>query len=117
MLQIPHTDLSVSAFCYGVMHFGTRARGRDALALYRLYREAGGNFFDTAHSYACWLPDGDGASERELGACLRYCGDRQEVVIATKGGHFGSGSFYPRPDDCLTPAALGSDISESLARL
>jgi aryl-alcohol dehydrogenase-like predicted oxidoreductase len=117
VLQLPGTDLSVAAFCYGVMHFGTKARGRDALELYHLYREAGGNFFDTAHCYACWLPGGDGASERELGACLRHFGDRHEVVISTKGGHFAAGSSYPRPDDCMTPRVIASDITESLERL
>ncbi len=117
MQKIPNTDLSVSGFCYGVMRFGTTARGGDMLDLYRQFRAAGGNFFDTAHSYACWLPDGDGASERGLGACLRHFGDRHEVVVSTKGGLFGSGSFYPRPDDCMTPQVIASDITESLHRL
>ncbi len=115
--RIPNTDLTVSGICYGVMHLGTVARGDQALDLYRRFREAGGTFFDTAHCYACWLPDGDGASERDLGECLRAFGDRNEVVIATKGGHFGIGPIYPRPDDCLTPEVIASDISDSLSRL
>ena len=114
---LPTTDLSVSAFCYGVMHFGTIARGSEMLALYRAFRDAGGNFFDTAHSYACWRPGGDGASERGLGECLQHFGDRHDVVISTKGGLFGAGSVYPRPDDCLTPQVIASDITESLSRL
>jgi diketogulonate reductase-like aldo/keto reductase len=65
------------------MHFGAhaQARGDDMFRLYARYREAGGNFFDTAHSYACWMPDGDGASERGLGECLRKFGDRAQQVI------------------------------------
>ncbi|MDG0810032.1 aldo/keto reductase [Cohnella rhizosphaerae] len=74
-------------------------------------------FFDTAHSYACWIKDGDGASERGLGECLREFGNRSEVVIATKGGHPHQGRFYPRPDDCLTPEVIAGDITESLERL
>lgn len=115
--RIPNTDLTVSGICYGVMHFGTGVRGSQVLDLYRQFREAGGTFFDTAHCYACWLPGGDGASERALGECLRTFGDRHEVVIATKGGHFGIGTTYPRPDDCLTPEVIAADISDSLSRL
>jgi len=114
---LPNTDLAVSAFCYGVMHFGTIARGPEMLDLYGEFREAGGNFFDTAHSYACWRPGGDGASERGLGECLRHFGDRHDVVISTKGGLFGAGAIYPRPDDCMTPQVIASDITESLDRL
>src|SRR5579859_1259363 len=99
MQILPRTDLSVSGFCCGVMHVATVARGHEMLELYRQFREAGGNFFDTAHSYACWLPGGNGASERALGECLRRFGDRDQVVISTKGGHFGMEPIYARPDD------------------
>ena len=47
--------------------------------LYRVFCDAEGNFFDTAHSYACWYPNGDGCSERGLGECLRIFGNRNEV--------------------------------------
>lgn len=114
---IPNTVLSVSTFCYGVMKFGTVAKGDDMFALYEQYCNAGGNFFDTAHSYACWRPNGYAASERGLGECLRRFGNRDEVVIATKGGHHGQGTFYPRPDNCLRAEVISSDISDSLERL
>jgi aryl-alcohol dehydrogenase-like predicted oxidoreductase len=117
MRTLSGSDLSVSAFCYGVMHFGTVARGADVFALYRQFREAGGNFFDTAHCYACWRPEGDGASERALGECLRRFGDRDRVVISTKGGHFSMEPFYSRPEDCMTAEMIASDITDSLARL
>ena len=79
--------------------------------------EAGGNFFDTAHCYACWVPNGNGCSERSLGECLRKFGNRGEVVISTKGAHPNQGPVYPRPDDCMTPEVIESDITESLERL
>jgi aryl-alcohol dehydrogenase-like predicted oxidoreductase len=115
--KLQNTDLSVSDFCYGVMRFGTFVSGEDMFRLYNLYREAGGNFFDTAHYYACWKPNGIGASERSLGQCLRKYGDRDKVVILTKGGLPDQGDSYPRPNDCLTPSVIASDISESLERL
>jgi 1-deoxyxylulose-5-phosphate synthase len=115
--KLQNTDLSVSDFCYGVMRFGTRVKGDDMFRLYEKFREAGGNFFDTAHIYAGWLPQGIGASERSLGDCLRHFGDRDRVVVLTKGGCPSFGDFYPRPDDCLNPTVISSDISESLERL
>jgi aryl-alcohol dehydrogenase-like predicted oxidoreductase len=115
--SIPNTDLSVSSICYGVMRFGARVHGNDMHELYRVYCEAGGNFFDTAHSYACWYPNGEGCSERSLAECIRKFGNGKDVVISTKGALHDQGKVYPRPDDCMTPAVVGSDITESLQRL
>jgi aryl-alcohol dehydrogenase-like predicted oxidoreductase len=109
--------MSVSALCYGVMRFNQRTRGDADFALYEQFRSAGGNFFDTAHAYAAWLPQGTGASEATLGACLRKFRDRDNVVILTKGGLPGMTGIYPRPTDCMTPEMIAADISESLERL
>ena len=114
---IPGTNLRVSSICYGVMRFNLSTRGEADFDLYQQYRACGGNFFDTAHAYSVWLPQGTGASERALGACLRRFGDRDQVVILTKGGLPGMAGIYPRPDDCMTPQVIASDISESLERL
>jgi aryl-alcohol dehydrogenase-like predicted oxidoreductase len=114
---IPRTDLNVSMLCYGVMRFGARVHGADMFELYRAYCEAGGNFFDTAHCYACWVPNGNGASERSLGECLRKFGNRRDVVVSTKGAHPAAGPPYPRPADCMTAAVVASDINESLERM
>jgi aryl-alcohol dehydrogenase-like predicted oxidoreductase len=85
--------------------------------LYSVFREAGGNFFDTAHCYAFWIEGGLGASERALGECIRRFGDRDGVVIGTKGGHPDGGPSYPRPDQYLAPPVIAADISDSLERL
>ena len=114
---IPKTDLSVSSLCYGVMRFGARVHGADMYELFRVYLEAGGNFFDTAHGYAPWYPNGDGCSERALGECLRKFGNRKEMVVGTKGALPDQGPVYRRPADCMTPEVIGSDITESLERL
>ena len=58
--SLPNTDLKVSAFCYGVMRFNIKTRGEADFELYRQFREAGGNFFDTAHVYSVWLEQGKG---------------------------------------------------------
>lgn len=113
---IPGTDLSVSSICYGVMRFGAKVKGAAMFDLYRAYLEAGGNFFDTAHGYAPWYPDGDGCSERALGDCLREFG-RDGMVVGTKGALPDQGPVYRRPADCMTPEVIASDITTSLERL
>jgi aryl-alcohol dehydrogenase-like predicted oxidoreductase len=114
---IPHTDLSVSALCYGLGAFGSGVKGAEMERLFATFREAGGSFFDTAHCYAFWKPEGAGCSERALGECLRRFGDREEVVIGTKGGHPDASLDYPRPDHYLAPEVIASDIRDSLDRL
>jgi 1-deoxyxylulose-5-phosphate synthase len=114
---IPNTTLHVSALCYGLGPFGSGVKGAAMERLFATFREAGGNFFDTAHCYAFWLPEGAGCSERALGECLRRFGGREEIVIGTKGGHPEAGPDYPRPDCYLAPELIASDIGDSLERL
>lgn len=116
-IQLPATNLAVSAICYGVPTFGTIIQGAQQQALYDRFRAAGGNFFDTAHCYCFWLPDGDGASERAIGELVRRSGDREQVVIATKGCHPSAGAKYDRPDRYLSPEVLAADLDDSLSRL
>jgi aryl-alcohol dehydrogenase-like predicted oxidoreductase len=115
--RLPGTELDVSEVCFGMGGFGTTTQGEKTDRLVSAYLEAGGNFFDTAHCYLFWEENGDGASERELGACLRRLGVRDRVVVATKGGHPDAGAAYRRPDDYLSAETLTSDIDESLERL
>lgn len=116
-LRLPGTELAVFPLCYGAAAFGTSMRGDEMDRLFQQYRATGGNFFDTAHCYAFWMPDGLGASERALGDCLRRFGGRKEMVIASKGGHHGVPPDYPRPDDFLALEVLSADITDSLERL
>ncbi len=72
------TGLKVSPLGLGVMTYGWGADKQAARAMFDLYRERGGNFFDTADLYA------DGESERWLGEFVHDAGARDGVVIATK---------------------------------
>jgi aryl-alcohol dehydrogenase-like predicted oxidoreductase len=114
--RLPNTDLTVSAICYGAMGHGTL---EPALAdrLFAQFRAAGGNFFDTAHCYCFWLPDGLGASERVLGEAVRRHGRRDDVVIASKGGHPGVEPSYPKPDRYISAETISADLDDSLSRL
>jgi aryl-alcohol dehydrogenase-like predicted oxidoreductase len=79
------TGLNVSRIAFGTWQLGGDWGHFDddaAITAIRRARELGVNFFDTAQAY------GFGASEHILGKALRIelTRDRDEVVIATKGG-------------------------------
>ena len=68
----------------------------------------GGNTFDTAHVYGI-----AGASERGLGKWMKERGNREDVVILSKGG---IRSAPPAPYKVMT-SFIDADIYESLSRL
>jgi aryl-alcohol dehydrogenase-like predicted oxidoreductase len=75
------TGLRVSELCLGGMTFGAEdgawgADARESRRIFDVYREAGGNFVDTANRYM------GGRSERVLGDIPRS--GRDEIVLATK---------------------------------
>src|ERR1700682_233944 len=74
------SGLRVSEASLGTMTFGDEwgwgSPKAEAQKVYDTYREAGGNFIDSANFYT------NGTSERFLGEFIR--GDRQSVVLATK---------------------------------
>ena len=75
-----NSGLRVSEVSLGTMTFGEDwgwgSSKDEARKIYDAYREAGGNFIDTANMYT------NGASERMVGEFV--AGHRDEVVIATK---------------------------------
>ncbi len=110
---LPGTGLRVSAFCYGTA--GWREKNEaDVARLYEQFRQAGGNFFDSAHIYSFW-DNALGEPERLLGQLVRR-DRRDDVIVATKGGHYGL-KGYDRPEMYCSPEAIGSDIRDSLDRL
>jgi aryl-alcohol dehydrogenase-like predicted oxidoreductase len=73
------SGLRVSELALGAMTFGAKEWGVDKAESRRVYdgfREAGGNFIDTANVYS------EGRSESFLGEFMQ--GDRQRIVLATK---------------------------------
>jgi 1-deoxyxylulose-5-phosphate synthase len=102
------TDLEVTPICLGAMNFGTPDWGCDASAAAEIvasFRDAGGNFFDTANIY------GLGESERLLGRLL--ADSRDEMVIASKVG-------FPSPQGGtggLSPQNLRASLEGTLERL
>ena len=83
------SGLVVSPLALGTMTFGPGDWGADEVtsrAIFAAYRDAGGNFIDTADIYS------GGESERLVGKFIAETGARDEVVLATKFGFNGSAS-------------------------
>ena len=83
------SGLVVSPLALGTMTFGPGAWNADAAesrAIFDAYREAGGNFVDTADIYA------GGASEELVGTLIRERGSRDDIVLSTKFGFNASSS-------------------------
>ena len=112
------TTLGRSGLHVSRIAFGTWQLGGDwgrfdedaAVSAIRRARELGVNFFDTAQAY------GFGASERILGEALRdeLTRDRDELVIATKGGLRQTDSGLVRD---ASPEWLRRGVDASLAAL
>jgi aryl-alcohol dehydrogenase-like predicted oxidoreductase len=81
--RLGRTELQVSTIALGTWAFGGEwgsFEATEAKAVVRRAFDLGVTFFDTAQAY------GFGVSERVLGEALRGRVDRDDVVIATKGG-------------------------------
>lgn len=104
-----------SRICLGALSFGAMLSQEQSFILLDRYVELGGNFLDTAHIYAAWIPGGEGASERTIGAWLRARGVRDQIVLATKGAHpaIDAGNEIGR----CAPEEIKQDLNESLERL
>jgi aryl-alcohol dehydrogenase-like predicted oxidoreductase len=66
--------------------FGWTLDQERSFAVLDAYREAGGNFIDTADVYGRRGRDGAGSSEQIIGRWIAARGNRDELVIATKVG-------------------------------
>jgi len=112
-ILLPGTDLEISQMCLGTQYFGTNVPADTAFDLMDRFMEAGGNTMDTALIYSDWLSDEKGLSEKTIGKWIRARGNRNQVVISTKGAH-------PRFDDPaprLDAASVRSDLEQSLRNL
>jgi aryl-alcohol dehydrogenase-like predicted oxidoreductase len=109
--KIGSTDLEVFPLALGGNVFGWTADEEQSFAVLDAYREAGGNFIDTADSYSAWVEGNQGGeSETIIGKWVRARGNRSDVVIATKV------SQHPRYQG-LSAATIRAAADASLKRL
>ena len=96
---------TVSRICLGAMFFGTKTPAEESHRMLDRFRDAGGNFVDTADVY------GDGESERTLAPWLAR--HRDEVVLATKVRM----RVSDPPGEGLAPERIRAACDASLKRL
>jgi aryl-alcohol dehydrogenase-like predicted oxidoreductase len=113
-LRLPNTTLDVSSLCLGTSEFGSQVDRATAFQLLDEFVAAGGNFIDTANVYGDWVPGTKSSSEKMIGAWLAERGQRDKIVIATKGAHPLLASMdVPR----CAPHEIVHDIEQSLRHL
>ena len=86
-MMIPETELAVSSMGCGCVNGGLKWEGKEADDVFDAFFDLGGNLYDTARVYSDWVPTEIGRSERVLGEWISRSGKRNEIVLATKGGH------------------------------
>ena len=113
--NIPRTDLNPSVICLGTGAMGGGGIDNKLSAeILDRYLEAGGNFIDTAHCYSDWIPGERSRSEKFLGCWLRERGNRDKVILSTKGAHPSFDAMHiPR----MTHQEVESDLDSSLSLL
>jgi aryl-alcohol dehydrogenase-like predicted oxidoreductase len=113
-IRIPFTDLVVSAICLGTGDMGSSLSQEDSFRLLDAFAARGGNFLDSALIYADWLPVERSASEKTIGRWLKQRGNRDRIVVGTKGAHPDLAAMHiPR----LSPGEIQSDLERSLRNL
>lgn len=114
-LTLPKTTLTASAICLGTSNFGATTSQTDAFALMDAFVAQGGNFLDTAHVYANWIPTlPRSISEKTIGAWMKERGNRSRILIGTKGAHPDLATMHISR---LAPADIVQDLNESLQHL
>ncbi len=109
-----HTSEKVSSLCLGCMYFGSSIDEAQSFRLLDLYRDAGGNFLDSANCYAFWIDGCEGGeSETVIGHWLKARGNRDQMFVATKVGV----NFPPRVPMSLTKQIIIEECEQSLRRL
>ena len=103
--SLGRSGLIVSPLCLGTMTFGPGTWGADdsaSRAIFDCYRDAGGNFVDTADIYS------GGNSEALIGQFIKDSRSRDDIVLATKFGFNASASPLAAQGPAGNPNAGGA---------
>ena len=113
ILNIDGTSLEVSAICLGNGFMKNKSE-EDRLALLDAYTNMGGNMVDSALIYGYREETGTSASEAQLGRWMKSRGNRNRLVVTTKGAH-----PYPIGDPRmrLSREDIRADLEKSLKTL
>ena len=112
--RIPRTDLDSSVILFGSGSISLTDRETFAFQQLDRYVDLGGNHIDTANIYGKWLPEATNISEQYIGRWMQARQNRNQLIIASKGGHPELATMHvPR----LDRASVEADLHESLAAL
>ena len=111
--QLGRSDLQVAPLAFGGNVFGWTIDESTSFQLLDNFTAAGFNLVDTADVYSRWVPGNKGGeSETIIGKWMRQRGNRDKVIVATKGGaDMGQG----KKD--LSKKYIGKAVEDSLQRL
>lgn len=112
--KIPNTDLTPSVLSLGTAEMGAGIDRDASFALLDQYLEAGGNFIDTAKIYNDWVPGETSRSEKIIGDWMWERGNRQKIILATKGAH---PNLEHMDVQRLSPQDITGDVEASLHHL
>ncbi|MCW1306193.1 MAG: aldo/keto reductase [Candidatus Parvarchaeota archaeon] len=108
------TDLKPSVICLGTSSLGSSIEENASFSLLDEFVNLGGNFIDTAHVYANWLPIEKSISEKTIGKWLKQRNIRNKIILCTKGAHPKLSTMHiPR----LSRDEIVKDLDESLQYL
>lgn len=112
--RIPKTDLDSSVILFGSGSISLTDREAFAFQQLDCYVDLGGNHLDTANIYGKWLPEATNISEQYIGRWMKARRNRNQLIVASKGGHPELATMHvPR----LDRASVEADLHESLASL
>lgn len=112
---IRQTDLSIAPLALGANVFGWTIDENASFKILDEFTDQGCNFIDTADVYSAWAHNGvGGQSETVIGNWIKnQAGNRDKIIIATKGGATAS----PDHPHNVTAEYLEKAIDGSLKRL
>ena len=112
-ITLTGTDLSLLPVALGIAGIGVAMSEEESKVLMDLFLQEGGSLIDTARIYSDWIPGELHRSERIFGDWMKERGNRESVLISTKGGHCAVEDQTPR----LSPELLDEDLNGSLKSL
>lgn len=109
------SEVLVPPFVFGGNVFGWGVDEQQAFKLLDLLLEKGVDTIDTADIYSYWAGGSGGESETIIGKWMRARGNREQVIIHTKGGAPDAPGEFAHAD--LSAAYLTKAVEGSLRRL
>lgn len=104
-------ELDMPCLCFGTADFDDRSKKDEYFSQLDKYVECGGTCIDTARVYCDFVEGGADVSESVIGEWLENRGNRDNIIVCTKGGH---PPFYDMKSSRLSKKELDKDLSRSL---